>query len=166
MVDAPKRASARRGDKRERKKKGKGGIILFLLVSALPVAAITWYVLQPQAKQDEIAAIFGDGAGGRAAKAGICLAILFALAKVALPAFHATSGLLRGWMQRIREKKGAARILLWPVEFVIWLVWFASQLLFALDAILILATGALFLILAVRIVDSSVLQDTLPKILQ
>ena len=158
------RAPSRAGRRVRERKKGKGGVIAFLLVSAVPIGAITWYVMQPAETQDRIAGIF-QGSGGRAAKAGICLALMFALARIALPAFHATSGALRGVLTRIREKTTAMRVLLFPVHLVVWLLWFVVQLLFALDAVLILATGILFLILAVRIVDPSILADVLPPIL-
>ncbi len=158
-------APARRARKTSReRKKGKGGVIVFLLVSAIPAAAITWYLMQPPERQDKLISLF-EGSGGRAAKAGICLVVLIALARLALPAFHHTSGALRGFMHRIREKPKATRILMFPVEFVTWLLWFLVQILFALDAVLILATGALVIILVVRIVDPSVLSDVLPPIL-
>lgn len=163
MADAPVSPRRTRGTKRERKK-GKGGVIVFLLVSAVPAAAIGWYLMQPQERQDKIVEMF-DGSGGRAAKAGICLVVLIALARLALPAFHHTSGALRGFMHKMREKPKATRVLLFPVEFVTWLLWFTVQILFALDAILILATGALVIILVVRIVDPTVLSDVLPPIL-
>lgn len=158
------RAPARAGRRGREQGKGKGRVILFLLVSAVPAAAVGWYLMQPQETKDKLIDLF-DGSGGRAAKAGICLVVLVALARIALPAFHATSGALKGVMERIRAKQGAARILLFPAEFVVWLLWFTVQILFAVDAVLILVTGALVIILAIRIVDDSVLADVLPKIL-
>lgn len=166
---APRRRGAagrgvREGGRRERKR-GKGGLVLFLLVSAVPAAAIGWYLMQPPETQDKLVGLFGEGSGGRAAKAGICLGVLVALARLALPAFHASSGALRGFMGQIRAKGTAARVLLFPVELAAWLLWFAVQILFAVDAVLILATGALVIILVIRIVDPSVLADVLPPIL-
>lgn len=154
---------AGRGGSRHRKK-GRGGVIVFLLVSAVPVAAVIWYLMQAQETKDKLIGMF-DGSGGRAAKAGICLVVLIALARLALPAFHATSGALKGAMERIRARTGVARIALFPVEFVVWLLWFTVQILFAVDAILILGTCALVIILVIRIVDPTVLQDVLPAIL-
>ncbi|MDJ0974582.1 MAG: hypothetical protein QNJ98_09000 [Planctomycetota bacterium] len=157
----PRTARGRRGER----KRGKGGLIVFLLVSAVPAAGVVWYLLQTPETQQKLIGLFGDGAGGRAAKAGICLVVLVALARIALPAFHASSGALRGVMARIRAKPTAVRVLLFPVELVIWLLWFLVQILFAVDAVLILATGALVIILVIRIVDPSVLADVLPPIL-
>ena len=156
---APSRSS-RRG--RERRKKG--GVIAFLLVSAVPIGAVAWYLMQPPETQSQIAGLF-EGSGGRAAKAGICLALLIALAKVALPAFHGASGFLRGLLAWFREKSLGLKIVLFPVHLVVWLLWFVTQILFAVDAIMIVATGILFLVLVVRIVDPSILADVLPEIL-
>ncbi len=159
---APRRRSRGATGKR---RGGKGALIPFLLVSAIPAGAVVWFLLQSSETQERIADMFGDGGGGRAIKAGICLAVLVGLARVALPAFHSTSGLLRASMAKIRQKPLAARVLLFPAELVIWLAWFLVQILFAVDAVLILATGALVIILVVRIVNPSVLQEYLPPIL-
>lgn len=172
-MEAPKPASpsAARGGRRRGgaarsggRSRGRGGLIVFLLVSAVPAAAIGWYVMQPKATQDRLIELF-DGSGGRAAKAGICLVALIALARLALPAFHASSNRLREVMGRIRAKPAGVRVLLFPLELVVWLLWFLVQILFAVDAVLILATGALVIILVIRIVDPSVLADVLPPIL-
>ena len=46
----------------------------------------------------------------------------------------------------------AKRVLLFPAALVVWLTWFLLQLLFAMDAFLILVMGFVGLLLAVRIV--------------
>ena len=43
------------------------------------------------------------------------------------------------------------RILLFPVEAVVGLLWFLAQCLFAVDAIAILVTAAAFLLYVIRI---------------
>ena len=153
--------------RRERQppKKKRGGVLLFLVVSAVPIGAVTWYLLQSAEQQEKIAGLF-EGSGGRAAKAGICLVVLFALARLALPAFYASSGALKSVMARMREKGAAGRVVSFPAYAVIWFLWFGLQILFAVDAILILVMCALVLVLAVRIIDPSVLVDVLPPILR
>ena len=145
-------------------KKKRGGIILFLIVSAIPIGAVTWFLLQSQEQQDKISGLF-EGSGGRAIKAAIVFAVLIALARLALPAFHASSSKLQEIMAGMREKGAATRVASFPAYALVWFVWFGLQILFAVDAVLILVACALVLVLAVRIIDPSVLADVLPPIL-
>jgi hypothetical protein len=145
-------------------KKKRGGIVLFLIISAIPIGAVTWFLLQSQAQQDKIAGLF-EGSGGRAIKAAIVFAVLIALARIALPAFHASSGKLQALMAHMREKGAATRVASFPAYALVWFLWFGLQILFAVDAVLILVASVLVLVLAVRIIDPSVLADVLPPIL-
>ena len=52
----------------------------------------------------------------------ILLGILLLLARIALPAFHGASSALRGVLFRLREKPKGLRILLFPVEFLVYLL--------------------------------------------
>ena len=105
------------------KKKGGSAVLLFLLFGAAPAALAGWFFLMPEEKQAAVLEKLPEGTGGRALKAGICLAVLFGLAKIALPAFHGTGAWLRGALQKLRANGTALRILLFPVELVVWLVW-------------------------------------------
>ena len=149
-----------------KRKKGAGAVGLFLLFGAAPIGLLIWFYAQPTWRQDELLARLPEGTGGRALKAAICVGVLFGLAKIALPAFHGTGATLKGWLDALRQKPTALRVLLYPVEAVVWLLWFAVQLLFALDAVLIVAAGAGTLVLVARILKPDLLSDVLPTILQ
>ena len=157
-----RRDSADDGGGRTRKK-GKGGIIAFLLASAAPIAAAAFWFAQPEERRQQILDKIPAGAGGRAIAAGIAFGSLLLLARVALPAFHGASGALRGLLFRIREKPKALRILLFPVEFLVYLVWLGIQLLFAVDAFLIIVAAFVGLLLVIRIVKPDILPGILPE---
>ncbi len=161
-MSAPEVRRSRR--ERGKDKKKRGGIVLFLIISAIPIGAVTWFLLQSQEQQDKISELF-EGSGGRALKAAIVFAVLIALARLALPAFHTSSGKLQEVMGRMREKGAATRVASFPAYALVWFLWFGLQILFAVDAVLILVASVLVLVLAVRIIDPSVLADVLPPIL-
>lgn len=148
------------------RKKGMGSVGLFLLFGAAPIGMLVWFYLQPEARQDEILDRVPEGAGGRGIKAAICVGVLFGLAKIALPAFHGTGAQLKGWLDALEQKPTWLRALLFPIEAVVWLGWFIVQLLFALDAILIVAAAVGTLVLVARILKPDLLSDVLPPILQ
>ena len=162
-----RRRGARRGkrgreDDGRPRKKGKGGLIAFLLASAVPIAAaVAWFAL-PEERRQGILDKIPSGAGGRAIAAGVAFGSLLLLARVALPAFHGASGALRGVLFRIREKPKALRILLFPVELVVYLLWLLVQMLFAVDAFLIVVAALVGLLLVIRIVKPDFLPDILP----
>ena len=137
----------------------------FLLINLIPLGAFAFYFFSPPEQQAQLRGFF-ENSENRAIKAGIAFALLIGLSMVALPAFHGTSGALKGLMERMRAKKGIVRVLLFPVEFVVWLLWFVVQILFAVDAIAILVCAAVALILILRIVDPTILEDTLPAFLK
>jgi len=94
------------------------------------------------------------------------VAVLFGLARVALPAFHGTGAFLQGGLVSLRAKPIALRILLFPVELVVWLLWFVVQILFAVDAVLIVAACAATLILVARILKPGLFESWLPEVLK
>ena len=167
---APVRRAKREGPtarkKGARKKKtGLPALLLFLVFGAAPAAIAGWFFTRPEADQEAMLAKLPEGTGGRALKAGICIAVLFGLARVALPAFHGTGAYLKGTLLSLREKSTAMRVVLFPVELVVWLLWFVVQILFAVDAVLIVATSLGTLILVARIVKPDLFADWLPEIL-
>lgn len=163
MADAPERRSRREPRKR---RKGPGAVLLFLVFGAAPIGILLWYFVQPDWRQAEILARIPAGAGGRALKAGICVGVLFGLARIALPAFHGTAATLRGGMAHLRSRPTWLRVLLFPAEAVLWVLWFVVQLLFAVDAVLIVAAGAATIVLVARILKPDLLSDVLPELLR
>jgi hypothetical protein len=137
-------------------------VIAFLIASAVPLAGIGWYVLQPEERRQALLDKLPSGAGGRAIQAGIAFGILILLARVALPAFHGASGSLGAAIGRIDQAKMGVRIVLFPVRALLWLLWFSMQLLFAVDAFLILVAAVVGLLLTIRIVKP----DFLPGVLE
>jgi hypothetical protein len=155
----------RRARETERKtKKRRGGALAFLLAGALPAAAVVWFFLQPAEQRQALLDKIPSGVGGRALTAAIAFGVMLVLAFVALPAFHGTSGALRGILARLRAKPLGVRILLFPVEAVVWVVWFLAQMLFAVDAVLVLAAGLATLLLVLRIVKPDLLPGLLPEL--
>lgn len=165
---APVRRAQRDGTGRgaKRRKKGFPALVLFLLFGAAPAAIAAWFFTRPQEEQDALLARLPAGTGGRAVKAGVCVAVLFGLARVALPAFHGTGAFLQGGLATLRSKPTALRVLLFPVELVVWLMWFVVQILFAVDAVLIVAASVATLILVARILKPELFETWLPEILK
>jgi len=155
-----------RGPAARRRKRGPRAVLLFLLFGAAPAALAGWYGLLPVETQQAVLARVPGGAGGRALKAALCVGLLFALAKVALPAFFGTGSTLRGALQSLRARRGLRRVLFFPAEAVLWLLWFCVQVLFAVDAVLIAATAAATLLLVARILKPDLLANVLPEILR
>jgi hypothetical protein len=136
----------------------------FLLWGALPAAAVVWFLLQPEPTRRSLLERLPPGAGGRAIAAGVALGVLVVLARVALPAFHAASGALLAARGRLRSRTGVLRVILFPVEAVLWLLWLAAQILFAVDAVLVIAAGLLTLLLSWRILQPDALPGLLPDL--
>jgi len=158
---------AKRGSLGKRgKKSGFPALILFLLFGAAPAAIAAWFFTRPEEDQAAMLSRLPEGTGGRALKAGICVAVLFGLARLALPAFHGTGAFLKGCLISLRAKPTALRVLLFPVELLVYLLWVVVQILFAVDAVLILAACAATLILVARIVRPDLFESWLPEILK
>lgn len=149
-----------------KRRRGPGAVLLFLLFGAAPVGVLLWFFVQPDWRQAEILAKVPAGAGGRALKAGVCGAVLLTLARVALPAFHGTAASLRGGLAWMRSRGPVLRVLLFPGEALLWLLWFLAQLLFAVDAVLIVAAGLATILLVARILKPDLLSDVLPELLR
>ncbi|MFV1958895.1 MAG: hypothetical protein ACC662_05715 [Planctomycetota bacterium] len=147
--------------RRERSPRGRGGLVVFLLASLVPLGAAAWFLALPPQRREAVLDEIPDGVGGRALVAGISFGVMALLAWVALPAFHHASGRLGGVLAGLGERRGVARVLLFPAHLAVWLAWFSCQVLFAVDAFLILASACVALLLAVRIV----VPDFLPAIL-
>ena len=166
-MPARRRGSRRpgRGDDGASRKAGKKkrGIIAFLLASAVPLAGVGIWLAQPEERKQQILDKVPSGVGGRALAAGAAFGILLLLARIALPAFHGASNALRGVLFRLREKPKGLRILLFPVEFLVYLLWLGLQMLFAVDAFLIIVAAAVGLLLVVRIVKPDLWPDILPQ---
>jgi hypothetical protein len=142
----------------------RGGLGLFLLAGALPVAAIAFLFFQPEAQRDALLERVPAGWTGRAIHAAIAFGVLFVLARLALPAFHGTAGSLRGLVERLRARRGVVRVLLWPFEALVGLLRILVQILYAVDAALILVAALVLLLLVVRIVKPGFLPDVLPML--
>jgi hypothetical protein len=161
---APRSAPAR-GRRERPRKKGLGALGIFLFFGIAPAAAAVWFFLQPEDERQRLLDKVPEGAGGRAIKAGICLAILFGLAKIALPAFYGAAGTLKDGMNWIRGRKGALRVALWPAEFLLWFGWFALQILLAVDMVMVVAACLATLLLVARILEPDLFPDLFPDLL-
>ena len=145
-------------------RRGRGGLGVFLLAGALPVAAVVWFLLQPAERRDELLARLPEGWGGRATHAAIAFGVLVLLARVALPAFHGAAGALRRAQAALAARRGLTRVLLAPLEALVYLLGFVARALFAVDAALILAACLVLLLLVARIVKPELLPSILPSL--
>lgn|GEM_PF-5746704 len=148
----------------DRGRGGRGGLWIFLLAGALPVALVVWFLLQPAERQDELLARLPAGWGGRALHAAIAFGVLVLLARVALPAFHGAAGALRRAQATLAARRGLKRVLLAPLEALVHLLGFVARALFAVDAALILAACLVLLLLVARIVKPELLPSILPRL--
>ena len=154
-----------RGRARAKKKpSGSSALMLFLLFGAAPIGIVIYYFTLPAAKQQVILDKIPAGVGGRAMVAGALVVALIVLARVALPAFHGASGSLKTAMDWVQGQKTGVRILLFPFEFVIWLLWFVFQILFGLDTVAIIACALGALLATVRIFKPEFLESVLPQL--
>lgn len=148
-----KKASQRMG----RKGGGKGYLGVFLLANAVPAGAAIWFFTRPQDQRQKVLDAIPAGVATRAATAGLAFVLLLVLALGVLPgAKAAIAGLsrLQAWF---RTRPMAARILLFPLEMLVGLLWFLAQALFAVDAVAILACAAAFLVYVARIIKPDIL---------
>jgi hypothetical protein len=124
---------------------------LLLLLSLAPIGLATWILLMPGERRRKAFEAIPSGSGGRAIAAGAALVLLLVLVYLVLPATRtALHALMRGYHWFFR-RRGPARILLAPVQFFVWLGWFLMQVVFAIDAVLVVATGIALILMAVRI---------------
>lgn len=146
------------------RRKGRRGILAFLLASAVPLGALGWWAFQTEERRREIGDRIPTGIAGRALAAGAAFGMLVLLARVALPAFFGASSGLRGVLGRMAAKPKAVRVLLFPFELVVYLLWLLLQMLFAVDAFLIVVAALVGLLLVVRIVKPDFLPAVLPEL--
>jgi hypothetical protein len=157
---------APRRDRAERpKRKGASALILFVAFGAAPVGVLVWWLFQPEERRQEILARIPEGAGRRAVEALVCLGVLVALARIALPAFHGAAAALRQARERGRTRRPLLRVLLFPYDLLVWILWFLAQILFAVDAVLILVAGAALLLLVASIFKPEIMPDFLRQFL-
>lgn len=134
------------------KRGGRGGLGLFLLANAVPVGAAVWWFTRSAQSRQAVLDKIPSGVASRAGAAGLCFVALVVLARVVLPAANGAVKALRAVRGRMRQRRGAARALLLPVEGLVGLLELACQVLFSVDAILVLAAAALFVLYVIRIV--------------
>jgi hypothetical protein len=132
--------------------RGKRALVLFLLANLIPIGAVVWISTLSPEERRRLADTIPAGAGGRALVAGIAFATLVVLARLVLPAARASLEALARAMAWFRRQPVARRTLLYPAEAATSLAWFLVQILFALDAVAILGTAAVFLMYVARIV--------------
>lgn len=144
-----------------RRPAGARALLLFLAFGLAPVAFGGWFLLQPEAVRSEWLARLPEGWGRRGLQALACLGLLVALARVALPAFHGASRALRAGLAWLRARPVAWRALLFPAEALVWMLWFAAQIAFALDAALIVVSAAAFLLLVASIFKPELIPSAL-----
>lgn len=130
----------------------RGGLGIFLLANAVPVGAAVWWFTRSAESRQAVLDQIPSGVPSRAAVAALCFVALLVLARVVLPAANGAVKALRAVRGRMRGRRGAARVLLLPVEGLVGLLELACQALFSVDAILVLATATLFVLYVIRIV--------------
>jgi hypothetical protein len=148
---APAPPRARRG-RPEKPGRGRRALVLFLLANLIPAAVIVWFATMPAERRQAFLDRVPSGVGGRALAAGVAFAVLLVLARLVLPAARAALAFLGNAMAWFRTRPRGKRALLYPAEAATSLTWFGVQVLFAIDAALILAAAAAFLMYVVRIV--------------
>jgi len=154
-VDSKAPAPRPRRDRRERRRRSVA--IPFLLASAVPAGAIVWWFTRPADARQAFLDGIPKGVGTRAATAGIALGLLVVLSRIVLPGAKAAGDGLRRVRTWIGAKRPVVRALLSPLALVVEVLWFVTQLLFAVDAVAILACAAAFLVYVARIVKPDLL---------
>lgn len=165
MTSEPRRAErASRGERGRKRPKGTNALLLFLLFGAAPLGVLGWFLLQGGERQKEILDRLPEGVGGRAAHAGICLLVLTGLSMVALPAFHGASHAVGGVLARMRGAPTWRRVLLYPVELLLGLVWLVLQISYAVDVLLIILAALALLLATARILFPDALPWLVPEL--
>ncbi len=88
------------------------------------------------------------------------------LAKIVLPLLHASAQGLGRALDSMRRNPTWLRILLFPVEILVWILFQVARLGRMADAVAIIGLCVLFLVLVVRIMKPDLLADVLPEILK
>lgn len=138
--------------------------MLFLAFGAAPIGLVIYFFTLPKVKQQDILDKIPEGVGGRALIAGALVVALIVLARIALPAFHGASGALKSAMHWVQRQKTIVRVLLFPFELIIWLLWFVCQILFGLDAVAIIACALGALLATIRIFNPEFMQSLVERL--
>lgn len=142
------------------RKKSKAGLILKLAVLAVPASCAIAFAIMGEERREALLGILPEGAGQRILAVLFAFGLMAALAWVALPlVHHATRWVWRG-VRKLKESP--ARVLLWPVRFVVYLGWLAMQCAFAVTAFLIVLSALVGLVFTIRVIQP----DFLPTLVQ
>ena len=136
---------------------------MLIAFGAAPVGLLIYYLTRTKEQQRQFLDNLPEGMGGRAIKAGVAIALLVALARLALPAVHGSSAWLQAVLNNLREAPMWKRVLMFPIELIVGLLWLIVQLLFAVDAVLILLVAAAALLLVGRIFKPDLLPGVLTQ---
>jgi len=129
----------------------------FLLASVVPVGGTVWWFTRAPEDRERFLASIPKGAGTRAVTAAIAMGALIVLARVVLPGARGASEALRRARAWIRGRGRGARVALAPVALLVEVLWLLTQVVFAVDAIAIVACGLAFLVYVARIVRPDLL---------
>lgn len=127
-------------------------LVKVLVASALPAAALVWFLLLGAEKRARVLASFPSGSGTRILHAVIALGFLMVLAWLALPLVHGGESRLRRGVRWFACRRSAARVLLFPIEAPTYLLWLLFQGLFWLLSASTIACSLLVLAFIVWIV--------------
>lgn len=141
----------RRLSERVRRRGGRGALAVFVIANLALGAAATWWFTRPEDQRQAALEKLAPGVGGRATAAGLAFGMLVVLAVVVLPGARAATAALARARHWCRTRPFALRVVLFPLEAVVGLLWFVAQCLFAVDAIAIVGAAAAFLLYVVRI---------------
>ena len=147
---APKRTTqASRSEKFVREKKFPWPLVV--LLGAAPVGCLVYVLVMPAERRTKLLDSIPQGVGARAVTAVISLAILVVLARLVLPGAKGAVGALTRALAWFQTRRGFRRVLWFPVELLVGLVWFLAQIAFAVDMVLVLACAVAFVLYVVRI---------------
>jgi hypothetical protein len=141
-------------DRNRRRRRIRRGWILPALV---PLGALVWFLAEGADRRRAILGSVPEGAGERARNAGLGFGLLVGLAWIVLPVAYWSSRGTRRALAWCVARPPLLRVVLLPVAFTAGLGAALSGLLFALDAIAIVAAFLLTLLLGAWIVDPTLL---------
>jgi hypothetical protein len=122
-----------------------------VLLGAAPVGCLVYVLLMPAEKRTKLIDSIPQGVGSRAVTAVLSLAVLIVLARLVLPGAKGAVAALTRALAWCRMQRGFRRVLWFPVEMLVGLVWFLAQIAFAVDMVLVLACAIAFVLYVVRI---------------
>lgn len=146
---AKRTTSASRSEKFVREKKFPWPVVV--LLGAAPVGFLAYVLLMPAEKRTKFLDAIPQGIGSRAVTATICLAILVVLARLVLPGAKGAVAALTRTLAWFKGNRGMRRVLWFPAEMAVGLVWFLAQIAFAVDMVLVLGCAVAFVLYVVRI---------------